>query len=47
MNKTRIAASKDGVIPVITTIVVLETKVPHGPELDERKSVSTSADVAV
>src|SRR2546427_770316 len=33
MDKTRMEAFSDGVIAVIITIIVLEMKVPHGPEL--------------
>jgi uncharacterized membrane protein len=32
MDKNRIEAFSDGVIAVIITIIVLEMKVPHGPE---------------
>jgi uncharacterized membrane protein len=32
MDKTRMEAFSDGVIAVIITIIVLEMKVPHGPE---------------
>jgi uncharacterized membrane protein len=34
MRKERLEAFSDGVIAVIITIIVLEMKVPHGPELD-------------
>jgi uncharacterized membrane protein len=34
MDKTRMEAFSDGVIAVIITIIVLEMKVPHGPEFD-------------
>ncbi len=33
MGKSRIEAFSDGVIAIIITIMVLELKVPHGPEL--------------
>jgi uncharacterized membrane protein len=33
MDKNRLEAFSDGVIAVIITIIVLEMKVPHGPEL--------------
>ena len=33
MRKERLEAFSDGVIAVIITIIVLEMKVPHGPEL--------------
>ena len=32
MDKSRMEAFSDGVIAVIITIIVLEMKVPHGPE---------------
>ena len=32
MDKNRLEAFSDGVIAVIITIMVLEMKVPHGPE---------------
>lgn len=32
MNKTRLEAFSDGVIAIIITIMVLEMKVPHGPQ---------------
>jgi uncharacterized membrane protein len=34
VRKERLEAFSDGVIAVIITIIVLEMKVPHGPELD-------------
>jgi uncharacterized membrane protein len=34
MRKERLEAFSDGVIAVIITIIVLEMKVPHGPDLD-------------
>src|SRR3954470_4987959 len=34
MRKERLEAFSDGVIAVIITIIVLEMKVPHGPEPD-------------
>src|SRR5213596_4325956 len=34
MDKNRIEAFSDGVIAVIITIIVLEMKVPHGPEFE-------------
>ena len=34
MDKNRLEAFSDGVIAVIITIMVLEMKVPHGPELE-------------
>jgi uncharacterized membrane protein len=34
MDKNRLEAFSDGVIAVIITIMVLEMKVPHGPEFD-------------
>ena len=34
MDKTRMEAFSDGVSAVIITIIVLEMKVPHGPEFD-------------
>ena len=34
MRKDRLEAFSDGVFAVIITIIVLEMKVPHGPELD-------------
>src|ERR1700754_2437446 len=33
MNKTRLEAFSDGVLAIIITIMVLEIKVPHSPEL--------------
>jgi uncharacterized membrane protein len=33
MKKNRLEAFSDGVIAIIITIMVLETKVPHGPDL--------------
>jgi uncharacterized membrane protein len=33
MNKTRLEAFSDGVIAIIITIMVLELKVPHSPDL--------------
>ena len=33
MGKTRLEAFSDGVIAVIITVLVLEMKVPHGPDL--------------
>ncbi|MGC2457395.1 MAG: TMEM175 family protein [Gallionellaceae bacterium] len=34
MGKTRLEAFSDGVIAIIITIMVLELKVPHGPDWD-------------
>jgi uncharacterized membrane protein len=34
MGKSRLEAFSDGVIAIIITIMVLELKVPHGPDLD-------------
>ena len=35
MNKSRLEAFSDGVIAVIITIMVLELKAPHGPEVTD------------
>jgi uncharacterized membrane protein len=37
MHKGRVEAFSDGVIAIIITIMVLELKVPHGPDLAELK----------
>ena len=34
MGKNRLEAFSDGVLAIITTIMVLEMKVPHGAGLD-------------
>jgi uncharacterized membrane protein len=39
MNKSRLEAFSDGVIAVIITIMVLEMKIPHDPDLASLKSV--------
>ena len=37
MGKTRLEAFSDGVLAIIITIMVLELKVPHGPDFDALK----------
>ena len=39
MNKTRLEAFSDGVIAIIITIMVLELKVPHSPDLESLLSL--------
>lgn len=39
MTKNRLEAFSDGVIAIIITIMVLELKVPHGPHLEDLKSL--------
>jgi uncharacterized membrane protein len=39
MEKNRLEAFSDGVLAIIITIMVLEMKVPHGPDLDALRPV--------
>ena len=40
MNKTRLEAFSDGVIAILITIMVLELKVPHNPDLAALRELS-------
>jgi len=42
MTKTRLEAFSDGVIAILITIMVLELKAPHGPELSALRPVLPS-----